>query len=129
MFLDLRCSSFCTYHRPTQQIHLRESDGKNCPICLNDIEWNSCPFLADVPLLTPCCKVWFHNKCLQVMNFLDDLILSMIASEFLAFMVESNLSDLAINGSVEEHDQTSNLWDIYESFFSHSLQPKVKELI
>ncbi|XP_029195769.2 uncharacterized protein LOC114961283 [Acropora millepora] len=58
-------NSFCTYHRPTQQIHLRESDGKNCPICLNDIEWNSCPFLADVPLLTPCCKVWFHNKCLQ----------------------------------------------------------------
>lgn len=52
-----------------------------------------------------------------------------MSSEFLAFIVQSNLSDLAINGSVEEHDQTSNMWDIYESFFSHSLQPKVKELI
>lgn len=60
-------NSFCIYHRPTQRIKLVHSNGQNCRICLSEIEWNpnSHTTLSEVPLVTPCCKAWFHNKCLQ----------------------------------------------------------------
>lgn len=61
-------NSFCIYHRPTQRIKLVHSNGQNCRICLSEIEWNpnSHTTLSEVPLVTPCCKAWFHNKCLQM---------------------------------------------------------------
>ena len=88
------CSSFCLVHRPTQGISLKLSSNQTCPICFCKIEWNSRTSFADIPLVTPCCKMtWFHNSCLQVIriSFLKT-IFSSLRLEFVVFLHSSILS-------------------------------------